>query len=43
MFSLPRDTSDEGAMYICDSSGNEIDNVDAAKKVSIVTTKEDLG
>ena len=30
-------------MYICDASGNRIDNVDAAKKVSVVTTKEDLG
>lgn len=31
------------AMFICDSKGNQIDNIDAAKKVQTVITKEDLG
>lgn len=34
---------DDAKMYICDASGNKIDMIDAAKKVSTVITKEDLG
>lgn len=35
--------SNDTAMYISDASGDEIDNIDSARKVEIVTTKEDLG
>ena len=31
------------ALYICNGAGDTIDNVDAAKKVQTVVTKEDLG
>ena len=30
-------------MSICNKNGDPIDNVDGARKVAIVTTKEDLG
>lgn len=36
-------TTGEDAMKVCNKNGNLIDNVDGARKVAIVTTKEDLG
>lgn len=33
----------DDSMFICNASGDVFDNIDAARKVETVTTKEDLG
>ena len=42
---FPSGLSPDGTfnMSICNLAGDEIDFIDAAKKVSVLTTKEDLG